>query len=106
MPNADYKVKTSPGRMNIRMSVEVKERIAKAAALSGQDLTEFAVVTLSEKANEIIDRHDQMLLNSAEYEFFLNALSDQDSGPSAESRAAAENYRKGVRKGARYQVAD
>lgn len=98
--------RSTPGRMNIRMAVEVKERIAKAAALSGQDLTEFAVVTLSEKAAEIIARHDQLLLSSEDYQFFLNALSDSDAEPSAKSKAIAEKYRQGTRKGVRYQLAD
>lgn len=98
--------KSTSGRMNIRMAMEVKERIAKAAALSGQDLTEFAVVTLSEKAAEIINQHDQMLLGSDDYQFFLNALSDTSMEPSAKSSAVAEKYRKGIRKGVRYQLAD
>jgi uncharacterized protein (DUF1778 family) len=103
-------VKNNPGsmpsRMNIRMAVEIKERISKAAALSGQDLTEFAVVTLSEKATEIINQHDQLLLGSEDHQFFLNALSDSGSEPSARSKSIAKKYRQGTRKGVRYQLAD
>lgn len=94
-------------RLNVRLSPTVKERVIKAAALSGQDLTEFAVATLSEKANLIIEQHDNMLLGTAEYDFFLNALTDSAaSEPSERSRKAAEKYRQGIRKGVRYILAD
>ena len=94
-------------RLNVRLSPTIKERITKAAALSGQDLTEFAVATLSEKANLIIEQHDNLLLGTAEYDFFLNALTDASaSEPSERSRSAAEKYRQGTRKGVRYILAD
>lgn len=103
--------KSSPvaehSRMNFRLASNVKERIARAAALSGQDLTEFAVTTLSEKADQIIERHDQILLSSEDHEFFLKALSEEIvQEPSERSRTAAEKYRQGTRKGVRYTLAD
>lgn len=94
-------------RLNVRLSSVVKERIIKAAALRGQDLTEFAVAALSEKANHIIEQHNNLLLGTAEYDFFLNALTDSsESEPSERSRNAAEKYRQGTRKGVRYILAD
>jgi len=97
-------------RMNFRLATDIKERIARAAALTGQDLTEFAVSALSEKADVIIERHDQMLLGSKDYNFFLDALAEttvsEPSEPSERSRAVAERYRQGTRKGVRYQLAD
>lgn len=93
-------------RMNFRLSSEVKDRVARAAALAGQDLTEFAVTTLSEKADAVLARHESLLLNQEEYRFFLNALDDEMREPSEKSRAAAEKYRRGSRKGVRYIVAD
>lgn len=94
-------------RMNFRLAPVIKERITRAAALSGQDLTEFAVITLSEKAEQIIERHDQILLGSKDHEFFLKALSEENvREPSKRSRAAAERYRQGTRKGVRYRLAD
>jgi uncharacterized protein (DUF1778 family) len=94
-------------RLNFRLAPTVKERVMKAAALSGQDLTEFAVATLSEKANLVIEQHDNVLLGSEEHEFFLKALADPTvSEPSERSRKAAEKYRQGTRKGVRYSLAD
>lgn len=94
-------------RMNFRLAASVKERVARAAELSGQDLTEFAVAALKEKADQVIERHDNLLLGSADYEFFLDALSEASvKEPSEKSRAAAERYRCGTRKGVRYTLAD
>lgn len=94
-------------RMNIRLAPTIKERVARAAALSGQDLTEFAVATLSEKADLVIERHDHLLLGSEEHEFFLNALAEPIiQEPSERSLTAAEKYRQGSRKGVRYTLAD
>lgn len=94
-------------RMNIRLATSVKERVARAASLTGQDLTEFAVSTLSEKADLVIERHDHLLFGSKEHEFFLNALAETTvPEPSERSRSAAERYRRGKRKGARYAFAD
>ena len=93
--------------MNFRLAVSVKERVARAAALSGQDLTEFAVSALKEKADQVIERHDHLLLGSTDYEFFLDALSGASvKEPSEKSRAAAARYRRGTRKGVRYTLAD
>ena len=94
-------------RLNFRLAPNVKERVARAAALSGQDLTEFAVATLSEKADLVIERHDNLLLGSVEHDFFLQALAEPSTAePSERSRAAAEKYRQGIRKGVRYNLAD
>jgi uncharacterized protein (DUF1778 family) len=89
------------GRMHFRLDPEIKDRVARAAAITGQALTDFAVSTLTEKADEIIERHDTMLLNSEEYSFFLKTL-DSEREPSARSRAAAERYKQGRREGTRY----
>ena len=106
MPTANPKKKPQqPDRLNFRLAPEIKARVVRAAALTGQALTDFAVSTLSEKANEIITRYESIVLNKADYQFFLNAL-DETSKPSARARSAAERYRKGRRKGVRYHLAD
>jgi len=59
--------------------------------------------SLSERAGQILDRHDAVLLTGDEYRFFLSALADNRK-PSKRSRAAAKRYRSGRRKGVRYHV--
>jgi uncharacterized protein (DUF1778 family) len=90
-------------RMNFRLDPKIKARVARAASVTGQGLTDFAVSALSEKADQVLARHDTILLTSDEYKFFLNALAD-DQKTSKRSRAAAKRYRRGLRNGVRYHV--
>jgi uncharacterized protein (DUF1778 family) len=90
--------------MNFRLDPKIKARVARAAAIAGQGLTDFAVSTLSEKADQILARHDEIFVTSDEYGFFLNALAGPHK-PSKRSCAAATLYRQGRRKGLRYHVA-
>jgi len=92
-------------RMNFRLSTEIKAKIIKAAAITGQQLTDFAVSTLNEKANEILEQHNNIVLKSEDYEFFLASLFEEKE-PSLNSLNAANRYRKGHRKGVKYHIAD
>jgi len=97
----------SPSRMNFRLAPEVKARVARAAALAGQDLTEFAVAALSEKADETIEKQESVFLSRRDHKFFLEVLDGGDrSEPSEKSSAAADRYRRGKKTGARYRLAD
>ena len=96
---------SSKDRMHFRLVPEIKERVARAAAITGQGLTDFAVSALSQRADEILDRHESVLLNRKDYQFFLTSL-DNAKTPSPRSRAAAARYRRGRRKGVRYRFAD
>ena len=92
-------------RMNFRLDPEIKERVARAAAITGQGLTDFAVSALSEKADEVLGRHESLLLTSEDYQFFLATL-DEEHAPSERSRAVAERYRRGRREGVIYRLGD
>ncbi len=92
-------------RMHFRLDPKIKARVARAAAITGQGLTDFAVSTLSEKADRILERHDSIVLAGDEYSIFLKALAD-DRPPSKRARSAAQRYRRGTRKGVRYRIAD
>ena len=107
MPVVKNKNTSQQSRLNFRLAPEIKARVARAATVVGQDLTEFAVATLSQKADEVLEKHDRVLLGSDDYQFFLDALGATDAGkPSKKSKKAADEYRRGTRKGARYQLAD
>jgi uncharacterized protein (DUF1778 family) len=92
-------------RMHFRLAPEIKDRVTRAAAIAGQGLTDFAVAALSARADEILDRHETVLLSRKDYHFFLTSL-DTGKTPSRRSRAAAARYRRGRRKGVRYRFAD
>lgn len=91
-------------RMNFRLDPEIKACVVRAAAITGQGLTDFAVSAINEKASEVLQRHDNITLDSREYNFFLDALEDNGQVPSRRSRAAAKRYRRGRRKGVRYHL--
>jgi uncharacterized protein (DUF1778 family)/uncharacterized protein (DUF433 family) len=86
-------------RMNFRLDPEIKARMARAAAITGQELTDFAVSTLSEKASEILERHDNITLDSRDYSFFMNALADDQIRPSEKSRGVRLKVRPRIRRG-------
>ena len=99
-------IKTSnKDRMHFRVDPEIKARVTRAAAITGQGLTDFAVAALSKRADEILERHERILLNRNDYNFFLRSL-DRTTRPSRRSRTAASRYRTGRRKGIEYHFAD
>lgn len=107
MPNVKNNNTRRQSRLNFRLAPEIKARVAKAATIVGQDLTEFAVSTLSQKADEVLEKHDNVLLGSEDYQFFLDALSAEEKDkPSEKSKKSADKYRRGRRKGTRYELAD
>ncbi len=107
MPIVKNKNTREQSRLNFRLAPEIKARVARAATIVGQDLTEFAVSTLSQKADEVLEKHDNVLLGSEDYQFFLDALDAPETAePSEKSQKAADKYRQGIRKGVRYHLAD
>ena len=92
-------------RMHFRLAPDIKARVARDASITGQGLPDFAISALSERADEILERHNTVLLDAEAYSFFLESL-DHRRKPSQTSRAAATRYRRGQRKGMRYRFAD
>ena len=91
-------------RMHFRLNPDIKARVARAAAITGQGLTDFAVSALSERANEILEQHDTVTLDAEDYNFFLKSL-DRSRKPSKSSRTAAARYQRGRREGVRHRLA-
>jgi uncharacterized protein (DUF1778 family) len=81
-------------RLNFRLHPDIKARVERAAALSGQTLTDFATNAVLEKAAGVILRETTIDLGEEDRKFFF-ALLDADSKPSIKSKAAAARYRKG-----------
>lgn len=65
-------------RLNIRLSTEIKERIEKAAIVSGLSLTDFTVANLSQAADEALERHHQRKLSNRDRDIFLTMLDDDE----------------------------
>lgn len=78
--------------MNVRLTPEVKSRISRAAHILGQDLTEFTSHTLSLRADEVIENHEQILLSEKDYEFFITQLEKPAKLPSDYTRKIRDSY--------------
>lgn len=93
MSSVNAKSPQTSGRLNVRLSPDIKARIQRAANILGQDLTEFTSTVLNKHAKDIIENHDQILLSEKDYDFFVEALDRPVRKPSARSKRALEKYR-------------
>jgi len=100
------KKNTRESRLNVRLASDLKARIRRAANVLGQDLTEFAVSTLDERAKEVLEAHDSMILSENERRAFLDILAGDPPAPTKKALAAAKKYKSGERKGVVYEFAD
>ena len=80
-------------RMDFRLRPDLKERIEKAASVSGKSVTDFAVATLLETADEILERYHVAQLSNRDRDLFL-AILDQDSKPNKKLLRAAKTHTK------------
>lgn len=89
-------------RLGLRLSREHKIRIAEAAALSGQTVTDFITRTALRKADEVVAQHEQTVLSDRDRDLFL-ALLENPPAPNAALLEAIEDYKKGRVEGEAYR---
>lgn len=65
---------TKTARLEMRLSREQKELLERAAAMSGQPLTGFALSHLLERAQQVVERHQRTALSRRDGERFLRLL--------------------------------
>ena len=80
-------------RLDFRLDSEAKRVIEQAAALSGQTVKQFAVSTLVQSAEEVLERRRTVHLSNRDRDLFL-ALLDADEGPNQALREAAERFKR------------
>ena len=80
-------------RLDFRLLAEQKRRIERAAALTGQTVTDFAAAALDERASEVLQSHEVTELSDRDRDMFLAMLDDVDTQPNEALRAAAQTYR-------------
>ncbi|MGE3467369.1 MAG: DUF1778 domain-containing protein [Pyrinomonadaceae bacterium] len=80
-------------RMDFRLRPDFKERIEKAASVSGKSVTEFAVSTLLKTADEILERYHVAELSNRDRDLFLSIL-DQETKPNEKLLRAAKTHEK------------
>ncbi|HEX8845107.1 MAG TPA: DUF1778 domain-containing protein [Pyrinomonadaceae bacterium] len=79
-------------RLDFRLNSEAKRVIEQAAAVSGQTMKQFAVSTLVQSAEEVLERHRTIHLSNRDRDLFL-ALLDSDEQPNDALREAAERFK-------------
>lgn len=81
-------------RFDTRISKEQKILFEKAASLGGyRNLTSFIIVTVQNRANEIIKEQEQILASSKDAEIFFEALANPMK-PNNDLYLAAQEYKK------------
>lgn len=66
--------KTGSTRLDMRLERRTKTLIERAAAITGQTITDFVVSNLVESAMATIERHERLVLSNRDRDRFLAAL--------------------------------
>jgi len=85
--------RTVSARIDFRVNRELKEVIERAAIVSGQSLTDFAVTALLQSATKVLERQERTRLSDRDRDAFL-ALLDSKAEPNAALKRAAKRYKK------------
>ena len=89
---------TSIARFDTRLPKKQKEYFEYAANLGGyRTLTEFVIVSVQSKADEIVAKHRTIVSSRRDQEIFFDAIMNPPS-PGKKLLAAAKKYNKSVRK--------
>ena len=81
-------------RLNFRLSSDLKQIIERAAAHTGQTVSDFAVSTLVQNARRVIEEHDRTELSRRDRDVFVNLLDDSKANPNRALAAAARKYKR------------
>lgn len=87
-PRSAKTVKPRSVRLDMRINFQAKSLIERAAALTGQTLTDFAVSNLVQLAVETIERHQRLEMTDSDRDRFLAALDRPPKPLPALARAA------------------
>ena len=80
-------------RLDFRLDVDSKEVITQAAHVSGKSLSEFAVSSLVQSAQEVLEKHQTITFSNRDFDAFLEAI-DSEEGPNEALKQAAERYKR------------
>jgi len=90
---ATNELKQEKARFDTRLTKEQKIFFEKAARLGGyRSLTDFVVMTVQEKAKEIIAEREQIIASKKDSEIFFNAITNS-SKPNQKLTEAANDYK-------------
>ena len=63
-------------RINCRVSPAIKQRAEEAAHLLGQSITSFTEAALAEKAQQVLDWHERIVLSERDFERFVQIITN------------------------------
>jgi uncharacterized protein (DUF1778 family) len=87
-------LKQEKARFDTKLPKEQKQLFERAAALGGyRNLTDFVIVTVQEKAKEIIEEREKILASQKDKEIFFEALLNPPK-PNEALLSAKEEYKK------------
>ena len=87
MAGQDVTVAEGVARINFRLPTDIKDVIERAALVSGQTMTDFAIQTLVRTAHEVLERQQARTLSERDRDIFLTML-DDESEPNEALRSA------------------
>ena len=87
MGGQDVTVAEGVARINFRLPTDIKDVIERAALVSGQTMTDFAIQTLVRTAHEVLERQQARTLSERDRDIFLTML-DDESEPNEALRSA------------------
>lgn len=96
MPTIE-KTTNQTARLNFRLPAEIKERIEDAALVSGLTVTDFAINSLANSADEILEKQQTRKLSKRDGEIFL-ALLESPPEPNEALLKAVKEYKKRITK--------
>lgn len=86
-----------PARFNFRLPAEIKDRIEKAALVSGVTVTDFAINVLADSADEVLEKQHARMLSDRDRDIFLEMLENPPK-PTEALLQAVKEYRLRVKK--------
>lgn len=81
-------------QFSIRTDSDTKARVERAAGVAHMTLTEFMEAAVRERADEVLSRHDQILLTDRDFQFF-EELMTQAVEPNALVRSEVAEFNEG-----------
>ncbi|HUE73390.1 MAG TPA: DUF1778 domain-containing protein [Pirellulaceae bacterium] len=84
----------SQERLNFRLPADLKQAIEAGAAALGQSVSDFAISTLYQRAQEVLRDREVSVLSAKDRATFLKLLDGKVVRPNAALRKAAARYKK------------
>jgi uncharacterized protein (DUF1778 family) len=91
MPSTAATEKSKQQRIDLRTTAEIKERLARAAALTGTTISSFLISAALERANRVIAEEQIITLSQRDWDRLMAVL-DNPPPPNAALKEAMREY--------------